>query len=132
MKTIVRSNKHMLALVLTVTLVLTGIFGLLIISHSKAASPASLEEKKAGWYAVRSGAVDLSCNGVLQNKYGSWFVEDGRVNFGYTGWLVCEGTYYYVTSGKADKPFRKRRAILQLERTMQATPRVATLLTQKA
>lgn len=104
MKTISRSNKHILALVLAVALVLTAIFGLLAISHSKAASPASLEEKKAGWYAVRSGAVDLSCNGVLQNKYGSWFVEDGRVNFGYTGWLVCEGTYYYVTSGKADKP----------------------------
>ena len=129
MKTIVRSNKHMLALVLTVTLVLTGIFGLLIISHSKAASPASLEEKKAGWYAVRSGAVDLSCNGVLQNKYGSWFVEDGRVNFGYTGWLVCEGT---SPLRFRFSPFRKRRAILQLERTMQATPRVATLLTQKA
>ena len=123
MKTIARSNKYILALVLAVALVLTAIFGLLAVSHSKAASPASLEEKKAGWYAVRSGAVDLACNGVLQNKFGSWFVEDGKVNFGYTGWLVCEGTYYYVTSGKADKPaslptfaipkssrFRKRRA----------------------
>lgn len=104
MKTIARSNKYILALVLATTLVLTAIFGLLAVSHSKAASPASLEEKKAGWYAVRSGAVDLACNGVLQNKFGSWFVEDGKVNFGYTGWLVCEGTYYYVTSGKADKP----------------------------
>lgn len=104
MKTIARSNKYILALVLAVALVLTAIFGLLAVSHSKAASPASLEEKKAGWYAVRSGAVDLACNGVLQNKFGSWFVEDGKVNFGYTGWLVCEGTYYYVTSGKADKP----------------------------
>ena len=104
MKTIARSNKYILALVLAVALVLTAIFGLLAVSHSKAASPASLEEKKAGWYAVRSGAVDLACNGVLQNKFGSWFVEDGKVNFGYTGWLVCEGTYYYVTYGKADKP----------------------------
>ena len=104
MKTIARSNKYILALVLAVALVLTAIFGLLAVSHSKAASPASLEEKKAGWYAVRSGAVDLACNGVLQNKFGSWFVEDGKVNFSYTGWLVCEGTYYYVTSGKADKP----------------------------
>ena len=104
MKTIARSNKHILAIVLAATLVLTAIFGFLAVSHSKAASPASLEEKKAGWYAFRSGAVDLACNGVLHNKYGSWFVEDGRVNFGYTGWLVCEGTYYYVTSGKADKP----------------------------
>ena len=104
MKTIARSNKYILALVLATTLVLTAIFGLLAVSHSKAASPASLEEKKAGWYAVRSGAVDLACNGVLQNKFGSWFVEDGKVNFSYTGWLVCEGTYYYVTSGKADKP----------------------------
>ena len=97
MKTIARSNKYILALVLAVALVLTAIFGLLAVSHSKAASPASLEEKKAGWYAVRSGAVDLACNGVLQNKFGSWFVEDGKVNFSYTGWLVCEGTYYYVT-----------------------------------
>lgn len=104
MKTIARSNKYILALVLAVALVLTAIFGLLAVSHSKAASPASLEEKKAGWYAVRSGAVDLACNGVLQNKFGSWFVEDGKVNFSYTGWLVCEGTYYYVTSGEADKP----------------------------
>ena len=104
MKTIARSNKYILALVLAVALVLTAIFGLLAVSHSKAASPASFEAKKAGWYAVRSGAVDLACNGVLQNKFGSWFVEDGKVNFGYTGWLVCEGTYYYVTSGKADKP----------------------------
>ena len=98
MKTIARSNKYILALVLAVALVLTAIFGLLAVSHSKAASPASLEEKKAGWYAVRSGAVDLACNGVLQNKFGSWFVEDGKVNFSYTGWLVCEGTYYYVTN----------------------------------
>ena len=79
MKTIARSNKYILALVLAVALVLTAIFGLLAVSHSKAASPASLEEKKAGWYAVRSGAVDLACNGVLQNKFGSWFVEDGKV-----------------------------------------------------
>lgn len=49
MKTIARSNKYILALVLAVALVLTAIFGLLAVSHSKAASPASLEEKKAGW-----------------------------------------------------------------------------------
>ena len=89
-----------LTLVLAVTLLLTTTFSVAFL-HGNA---ASLQEKKTGWYAMQKDAVDLGFNGVLQNKFGSWFVEDGKVNFGYTGWLVCEGTYYYVTSGKADKP----------------------------
>ena len=89
-----------LTLVLAVTLLLTTTFSVAFL-HGNA---ASLHEKKTGWYAMQKDAVDLGFNGVLQNKFGSWFVEDGKVNFSYTGWLVCEGTYYYVTSGKADKP----------------------------
>ena len=83
-----------LTLVLAVTLLLTTTFSVAFL-HGNA---ASLQEKKTGWYAMQKDAVDLGFNGVLQNKFGSWFVEDGKVNFSYTGWLVCEGTYYYVTA----------------------------------
>ena len=88
-----------LTLVLAVTLLLTTTFSVAFL-HGNA---ASLQEKKTGWYAMQKDAVDLGFNGVLQNKFGSWFVEDGKVNFGYTGWLVCEGTYYYVTTGRCDR-----------------------------
>ena len=93
------SRAAVLTLVLAVTLLLTTTFSVAFL-HGNA---ASLQEKKTGWYAMQKDAVDLGFNGVLQNKFGSWFVEDGKVNFGYTGWLVCEGTYYYVTTGRCDR-----------------------------
>lgn len=44
----------------------------------------------------------VSYNGVVSNQYGTWYVKDGQVDFGYSGSYYCEkdGRTYWIVNGE--------------------------------
>lgn len=53
------------------------------------------------WYYYRNGVVDDSYTGLGQNEYGWWKIEDGKVNFGFTGLIKDQEVWVYIRGGQA-------------------------------
>ena len=58
---------------------------------------------KWGYYV--SGQLDRSFNGVAGNAYGMWKIDNGLVNFDYTGLAKGPFGWYMFVNGKADEQF---------------------------
>ncbi len=50
-----------------------------------------------------NGKVCFDFAGVAENENGWWYLEGGKVQFGYTGEVIYDETTYQVTNGKAKK-----------------------------
>mgnify|MGYP001123370859 FL=1 len=52
------------------------------------------------WYYYLEGEIAYGISGLAQNEYGWWYVENGQVDFAYTGTVTWYGTDYNVKSGQ--------------------------------
>ena len=106
-------NQHsvLTALVLTVAL-LCGIVGLGL--YTVMAEPnggykvADLEVRQAEdrqWYAYekRTNTKATTYTGIVPNSLGWWRIENGKVDFTYSGGFTCNSNVYTVDKGKAVK-----------------------------
>ena len=53
--------------------------------------------------AIFRPCEDFSFDGIAENEEGWWYLEDGKVQFDYTGWITSSGKKYYVENGKVQK-----------------------------
>ena len=53
------------------------------------------------WVCVdATGNPDYTYDGIARNEFGYWLVEDGIVNFDYTGPVYFNGRYYMIIGGQ--------------------------------
>ena len=60
------------------------------------------------WYYVKNGQVQY-VNSVEKNENGWWVIQNGKVNFGFTGFAKNANGWWYVKNGKVD--FNKKDVI---------------------
>lgn len=64
-----------------------------------------LAQNEYGWWKVNNGEVDFSFDGLALNEYGWWYVENGAINFSYSGMAENEYGWWYVSKGTVDFSF---------------------------
>ena len=52
------------------------------------------------WELQKDGAKVGNFTGIAENNFGKWYVENGSVNFGFSGKVVFNGVTYDVENGK--------------------------------
>ena len=65
--------------------------------------PAGAAVTKASdgkWALVQNGSVVNAFTGIAKNDLGTWYVENGYVNFDFSGKVVFNGVTYDVENGK--------------------------------
>lgn len=63
---------------------------------------AEVKQGENGWGVYQYDALVRSYNGIASNNLGTWFINDGLVDFKYTGYVIVNGATYKVTEGKVD------------------------------
>lgn len=58
-----------------------------------------LAQNEYGWWKVNNGEVDFSFDGLALNEYGWWKVFNGAVDFTFTGLACNEYGWWYVENG---------------------------------
>ena len=64
-----------------------------------------LAQNEYGWWKVNNGEVDFSFDGLALNEYGWWYVENGAINFSYSGMAENEYGWWKVSNGTVDFSF---------------------------
>ena len=64
-----------------------------------------LAQNEYGWWKVNNGEVDFSFDGLALNEYGWWKVSNGAVDFTFTGLACNEYGWWYVSNGTVDFSF---------------------------
>ena len=64
-----------------------------------------LAQNEYGWWKVNNGEVDFSFDGLAENEYGWWKVSGGAVDFSYSGMAENEYGWWYVSNGTVDFSF---------------------------
>ncbi len=81
--------------------------------NGKVTKGATVAYNSNGWWYIDSnGMVDFSYNGFAKNSNGSWYCEDGKVNFDKNsvlkdtnGALGSKGAWYYVVGSKVQTSY---------------------------
>ena len=63
---------------------------------------AEVIEGDEGWGVYVDDALVHAYNGIASNKLGTWYIQNGLVDFTYTGYVVVNGTTYKVDQGKVN------------------------------
>ena len=61
-----------------------------------------LAQNEYGWWKVNNGEVDFCFDGLALNEYGWWKVSGGAVDFSYSGMAENEYGWWYVSNGAVD------------------------------
>ena len=59
-----------------------------------------MAKNKNGWWRIEDGKVNFGYTGIAMNSNGAWYIVDGKVNFDYTGTVTWNGLQYRVVEGK--------------------------------
>ena len=60
-----------------------------------------IETAPGKWALVKKGVVNTDFTGIAENEYGLWYIENGYVNFNFSGTLEDgNGNSYTVEQGK--------------------------------
>ena len=51
-------------------------------------------------YRIENGALNFGFTGLAQNEYGWWYIRSGMLDFSYTGYVNWYGTAYRVQNGQ--------------------------------
>ena len=55
------------------------------------------------WYYYVDGEIDTDFTGTAANEYGTWYIVEGKVDFGHNGVSeASDGNWYYFTNGKVN------------------------------
>ena len=60
---------------------INGVSGWYLVRNSMFMESTTIADNKYGWWYVKDGKVDFSYNGFACNEYGWWYVENGQVTF---------------------------------------------------
>ena len=92
-------------LLLIMILALSAALSFASSTEAKASGPDVIETQYNGidgWWYVWDGVVDPGYTGFAANRYGTWWIVNGMVDFGYTG-IAFDGTYWWrVVGGQLD------------------------------
>ena len=58
------------------------------------------QDANGNWALMNNGATVSSFTGIAQNEYGNWYIENGVVNFNFSGKVVFNGVTYDIENGK--------------------------------
>ena len=58
------------------------------------------EGNDGNWYAMKDGKIVVDYTGMVRNQFGNWYVEKGKVDFNFTGYITLDGTKYQIKDGK--------------------------------
>lgn len=58
------------------------------------------KDANGNWALLQNGSAVTGFTGVAENSYGKWYVENGYVNFNFSGKVVFNGVTYDVENGK--------------------------------
>lgn len=53
-----------------------------------------------GWWRIENGALNFGFTGLAQNEYGWWYIRSGMLDFSYTGYVGWYGVNYRVQNGQ--------------------------------
>ena len=59
-----------------------------------------MAKNKYGWWYIKEGRLDLTYTGIAKNKYGWWYMKEGRLDLSYTGKAAYKGNIYEVINGQ--------------------------------
>ena len=76
-----------------------------LVRGSKITKESTVAQNSYGWWYVNEGRVDFGYTGIRNNSYGWWRIENGKVNFGFTGLAENEYGTWYLENGKVDFSF---------------------------
>ena len=68
--------------------------------NSKVTKETTIAKNANGWWRIEDGKVNFDYTGVAKNENGWWYLENGKVDFGYTGFGSNENGWWYVENGK--------------------------------
>ena len=71
-----------------------------LVRGSKVAKETTIAKNSNGWWRIEDGKVNFNYTGVAKNEYGWWMCQNGKVNFGYTGFGSNEYGWWYVEGGQ--------------------------------
>ncbi len=73
-------------------------------SRNSAESGTQLRQDSNGdWCLYQNGSINTDFTGIASNDSGSWYVQQGKVNFNFSGQIVYNGTTYNIENGKVVK-----------------------------
>ena len=70
------------------------------IAGSRVTRAKTVAQNAYGWWYVNEGKVDFTYTGIQANEYGKWYIKDGKVDFRYNGFLYSDNTWWLVKDGK--------------------------------
>ena len=74
-------------------------------SSSGTASGIELRNENDGWFAYRDGRRASDYTGLVENDFGEWVVDQGKVDFSANGVFELDGSWIKVVNGHLDKSF---------------------------
>lgn len=58
------------------------------------------KDANGNWALINNGATVNTFTGIASNDYGTWYIENGLVNFNFSGKVVFNGVTYDIENGK--------------------------------
>lgn len=72
------------------------------IAGSRVTRAETVAQNAYGWWYVNEGKVDFTYTGIQANEYGKWAIEDGQVDFHYNGFIYSDQNWWLVKDGKVN------------------------------
>ena len=58
------------------------------------------QDANGNWALMNNGATVNTFTGIASNDFGNWYIENGVVNFNFSGKVVFNGVTYDIENGK--------------------------------
>lgn len=65
---------------------------------------AVVENRNGSWGLYKDGLLISNFTGIATNEYGKWYLENGLVNFKYSGSFSSNGNSYTIINGQVEVP----------------------------
>ena len=77
-----------------------GVDGWWLVKKSQVVKETTVAKNAYGWWRVEDGKVNFKFTGLADNQYGWWYLKDGKVDFTFTGFEPNEHGWWYVEKGQ--------------------------------
>lgn len=67
---------------------------------SQAEEPTVKQNDSGQWAAYRGETIDYSFTGIASNDFGDWYIQNGFVDFSFTGPVTYNNNVYSIVDGK--------------------------------